>query len=245
MNLPDNPSTTMKRTPSTPKLTGKDLVVPALLILLSVVPMIGGAMRLNSLSAPPTEENARFLISPVPVLLHIPAASLYAVLGAFQFSSWFRRRFPAWHRGAGKVLGVAGLVTGVTGMWMAHVYSIPTGLQGPLLHVVRLVVGAAMIASLLIGWYAIVRRDVPRHEAWMIRAYALGQAAGTQVVVLGPWMALTGQGTGLPRDILMTFTWILNLAVAEWLIRRRQPDARGRMIPAAASSSGSFPRLAR
>ena len=67
------------------KLSRKDLVVPALLIALSVVPMIGGAARLGSFSAPVSEENARFVASPVPVILHIAGASLYSLLGAFQF----------------------------------------------------------------------------------------------------------------------------------------------------------------
>lgn len=208
------------------KLTRKDWVVPALLVALSVVPMIGGAMRLASLSAPATEESARFVGSPAPVVLHIAAASAYSLLGAFQFSAGLRRRWPGWHRGAGKVLGAAGLVAALTGMWMAQVYSIPGGMQGPLLHVVRLLVGAAMVASLVLGWSAIVRRDVPRHEAWMIRAYALGQGAGTQVLVLMPWTIATGQSTGLVRDLLMTLAWAINVGVAEWLVRRREQGAR-------------------
>lgn len=207
------------------KLSRKDLVVPALLIALSVVPMIGGAARLGSFSAPVSEENARFVASPVPVILHIAGASLYSLLGAFQFPAAFRRLYPLWHRRAGKVLGVAGLVVGVTGLWMTQVYAIPGGLQGPFLHAVRLLVGAGMIASLVLGWRAILRRDIAGHEAWMIRAYALGQGAGTQVLVLGPWMAITGQGTGLTRDLLMALSWAINLAVAEWLIRRRGAPA--------------------
>ena len=54
-----------------------------------------------------------------------------------------------------------------------------------------LVVGAAMVASIVIAWSSILRRNVPRHEAFMIRAYALGQGAGTQALVLGPWIGLT------------------------------------------------------
>jgi hypothetical protein len=93
---------------------------------------------------------------------------------------------------------------------------------------VRLIVGAAMVAAIIIGWSSILRRDVAGHEAWMIRAYALGQGAGTQVLLLGPWMMLSGVSEGLTRDVLMTVAWVLNWLVAEWIIRRRTRSARVR-----------------
>lgn len=203
------------------KLTKKDFVVPGMLLALSVVPMLGGIARLASLSAPATAESARFLAAPAPVVLHIVGATLYALLGAFQFSSGVRLRWPGGHRRAGKLLALLGLLTGLTGMWMTALYPIPLGLQGPFLLGVRMLVGAAMVTAIIVAWSSIRRRDVRRHEAWMIRAYALGQGAGTQVLVLGPWVALTGESVGLTRDLLMTLAWAINVGVAEWIIRRR------------------------
>jgi len=54
------------------------------------------------------------------------------------------------------------------------------------------------------------------------RAYALGQGAGAQVLVLLPWMLISGESGGRVRDLLMTLSWAINLGVAEWIIRRRQ-----------------------
>lgn len=221
------------------KLTKKDFLVPALLLLLSAIPMVGGAVRLASLSAPPTPESARFVAAPLPVVLHIAGAALYSLLGAFQFSQGFRVRWPGWHRSAGKVLAVCGLVVGLTGMWMAQFYAIPIGLQGPITHVVRLIVGAVMVTAIVLAWSAILRRDVPRHEAWMIRAYALAQGAGTQALVLGPWTAITGESTGLTRDLLLTLSWAINLGVAELIIRRRSKVPRARVAEVSLSTSGA------
>jgi hypothetical protein len=53
----------------------------------------------------------------------------------------------------------------------------------------------------------------------MIRAYALGQGAGTQVLILLPWMLLTGHSGGWARDVLMTLAWLVNIAVAEYIIQ--------------------------
>lgn len=208
------------------KLSKNDLLVPGMLLALSAIPMLGGIVRLTSLSAPITAESARFVASPIPVVLHIVGAALYCVLGAFQFSSGLRLRWPRWHRHAGKLLALCGLSTALTGMWMAELYRIPDSLQGPVLHAVRMMVGAAMAAAIVLAWRSILRRDVARHEAWMIRAYALGQGAGTQVLVVMPWVVLFGEAVGLTRDLLMTLAWAINVVVAEWIIRRRTSAPR-------------------
>ena len=78
-----------------------------------------------------------------------------------------------------------------------------------------------MFGSILLAWAAIMRREVGRHRAWMIRGYALGLGAGTQVLTVLPWTLAFGEAQGLPRDLLMTLAWVINLAVAEWIIRSR------------------------
>jgi uncharacterized membrane protein len=205
------------------RLTKADFKVPALLLALSVVPTLGAVVRLISVSSDTTvtSGNARFLAAPAPVVIHVISATLYCLLGAFQFSQGFRLRWPGLHRRAGRLLVLCGLSAAVTGMWMTAFYRIPPGLQGPLLYAVRLAVGAAMIASIFIALTSILRREVPRHEAFMIRAYALGQGAGTQVLVMLPWMLISGESGGLTRDVLMTLAWAINVVVAESIIRRR------------------------
>lgn len=221
------------------KLTWKDHAVPVALIALSLVPMLGGAARLSSLSAPATAESARFVEAPAPIVLHIIGAAVYCLVGAFQFSAGFRRRWPRWHRRAGKVVALCGLSTALTGIWMAAFYHIPDALQGPLTFVVRMVVGAAMVAAIVLALVSIRRRDVARHEAWMIRAYALAQGAGTQALVIGPVIVLTGDVVGLTRDLLLSLAWVINLLVAEWIVRRRRPARPG--VGLAPSGARSYP----
>lgn len=219
------------------KLSMKDFLVPALLLALSAIPMLGGVVRLTSLSAPITAESARFVASPIPVVLHIVGGSLYCVLGAFLFSPALRLRWPRWHRRAGKLLALCGLSAALTGIWMAELYAIPHSLQGPILHVVRVIIGAAMATAIVLGWRSIVRRDVARHEAWMIRAYALGQGAGTQVLVTLPWIVVFGEAVGPTRDLLLTLAWVINVVVAEWIIRRRTMAPRASAFVVSRSTS--------
>lgn len=200
---------------------------PILLVVLALVPLLFGLSRLAQLArgealAP---EEARFA-APIPVVLHIIAALIYSVLGAFQFSSELRRRAPRWHLLSGRVVLVAGLVVALSGMWMAAFYPFPPALQGPLLLTVRLVVGAGMGVSLVRAVTTIRRGEVAAHRAWMMRAYALGLGAGTQVVVTLPWILAFGMPTHLAYELLMTLAWVINLAVAERLIQRGHGGAR-------------------
>ncbi len=197
--------------------------IAAGLLVLSIIPVAAGVVRLVSLAtgATVTLANARFFAHPLPVQLHIVGASLFLVLGALQFWPGFRRRFPRWHRHTNRVLAPAGIIAGLSGLWMNQFYPYAES-DGPLLYGFRLVFGAGMVLAMGLGVAAILRRDIARHRAWMMRAYAIGLGAGTQAATQLPWILLVGQPSETPRALLMGAAWLLNLAVAEWFIRRAQ-----------------------
>ncbi len=228
----------MQKSSKPTQTNASDWPVTAGLLALTAIPFLAGIVRLIGLSSglEPTPDNARFIAAPVPVIMHIISATLFCVVGAFQFAPAFRRRRPGWHRVAGRVLMVCGVVSGLSGMWMTQFYPLPNALQGNLLYAFRLVIGALMVLSIARSWVAIVRRDVPRHRAWMLRAYAIGQAAGTQALIFLPVTVLFGEVLGVPRDLLMILAWIINLAVVEWVIRKR-PATRGRAASGVGASA--------
>ena len=207
----------------TMKFLRSEWTVPAGLILLSLVPAIAGTARLSELArgAEVTAANERFFAMPLPVVLHILVVIPYCIIGAFQFATAFRRRNRAWHRAAGRVLAVFGLTAALTGLWMAHFYAWPPG-DGEILYVLRLIFGTAMVVSIVLALAAIRRRDFTAHGAWMMRGYAIGIGAGTQVLTHLPWFILVG---GMPsesiRSILMGAGWVINVVVAEWIIRKK------------------------
>jgi len=205
------------------------------LILLSVIPLIFGALRLNELAngAEITPENARFFASPSPVVIHIISSALYALLGAFQFVSRLWRRGNNWHRWVGRLLVPCGLLAGGSGLWMTVFYPRPEGVAvaDDLLYAFRLLFGSGMVLSVILGYVAIRRRDIIQHRAWMTRAYAIGLGAGTQVLT-GMVGALTlGTVNELENALLMGAAWIINLVFAEWLIRRRPHTQARTAIP--------------
>lgn len=194
-------------------------LAPAGLIVLTLVPAIAGSTRLGQLaSGALTDDNARFFAEPVPVIVHIIAATLFCGLGALQFAPRLRRG--RWHRRAGRVLAPAGLLAALSGLWMTVTYPDPLG-PDPLLVGIRIVVGTAMVVFIVLALRAIQRREFTRHGAWMTRAYALGIGAGTQVLTTIPWVLVAGPPDRLTRTLLLAAGWAINVLVAEWVIRRR------------------------
>lgn len=207
--------------------------VPTGLILLSLIPVIAGALRLTELTggAAVTPQNARFFASPIPVVVHIVSVTVYSLLGAFQFVPALRGR-RGWHRIAGSVLIPAGLLAALSGLWMSAFYALPDGATDV---PVRLFFGTAMLVSITLGIVAVRRRDFVRHSAWMTRGYAIGAGAGTQALVISGWLIVVGPPAEPTRALLMAAAWVINLVVAEFVIRRRAGLAARMRVPAGRS----------
>ena len=232
---------------TTPASGSRGWLVPVPLLALSLIPLTAGTLRLVQLAGGPDAMPAdpRFAGFPAPVVVHILGAAVYAVLGAFQFVPRFRRKNRGWHRRVGRGVIVAGLAVSGSALWMTLFYSPKPG-TGDLLYLLRLVFGSAMVASLVLGFTAIRRRDIAAHRAWMIRAYALGLAAGTQAFTEGFGGALFGTGE-VRGDLYKGAAWVINLAVAEWVVKspvhrrarraRRTGDARSGLRPSVPEAS--------
>ena len=193
------------------------------LCLLSAVPLIAGGVRLHGLvtGVAPAAGHERFVDAPLPVIWHVVGATLFCLLGAAQLAWPARARRSRWHRRLGWLALPGGLAAAISGLWMTALYAIPAELQGPLLQGVRWVVGTVMVAALVLALRAARQRRFDAHSAWMVRAYAMGQGAGTQVLMILPLILFTQTPVGLTRDLLMSAAWLVNAAVAEWVIRKR------------------------
>lgn len=197
-------------------------LIPAGLLVLSAVPALAGSLRLAELAggAEVLPDGDRIGSAPVPVVLHIVSVTIFSVLGAFQFAPGIRRRNRRWHRVAGRVVIPCGLVSALTGLWLT-LFLPPAAIDSHLLAAIRVVVVVVMTSSLILGFVAIRRRDFTRHRAWMIRGYAVGMGAGTQFFTQATWLVAGGSLTTSSRTGTMAAGWLINVLVAEWIIRRR------------------------
>lgn len=200
-------------------------LVPVSLCLLVALPALGGVYRALTvvLGGEVTAANQRFFEAPTPVFLHGIGCALFAFLGAFQFTPRpFRNQKR--HRLRGMIFIPSALIVAITGLWMEATYELPAH-DGPLLSVFRVVFSIAMIAMTLLGIRCLLRRQYAQHGAWMMRTYAIGMGAGTQVIAFLLWGALIGPAVGpsdvTSRALLMGGSWVFNVLFVEFLLRRK------------------------
>lgn len=194
------------------------------LLLLSALPVFGGALRLTEVSTNP--EGAGLLPSVVALVAHIVAMTVYCVLGAFQFSPALRIRH-RWHRAAGRVLIPAAFIAALSAIWLAVFFG--GHLDELALAMVRLVFATAMTVFLVRAVIAITRRDFAAHGAWMTRAYAIAVSGGTQALVFALWTIPLGEVDAFGEAWLVATAFVVDSIVAELLIRRRT-DRRVRRV---------------
>jgi uncharacterized membrane protein len=170
------------------------------------------------------EESLRLASAPVTLFLHSLAGVLFGVLGPLQFVRALRARFGTLHRLAGRVFVLAGAVLALAGLGLLlQVESIAAGL----LDAARGVFGLMLMAALVRGTAAARVHDMRRHRAWMIRAYAIGMGQGTAALVLFPIYLITREPpTGLATAVVVVGLWLLNIAAAEWAVRRLAGPSR-------------------
>jgi uncharacterized membrane protein len=205
---------------ATPAGSKRSWPVPAALIALVTVAVIAGVLRLIQLSGGPVTmpSNPRFDASPIPVVVHIVSAIVFALVGAFQFVPRLRRRGRSWHRRAGRVVVVAGLGVALSALWLNQFFPRAHATRS-IVYPFRLAFGVALVITLVLGFRAIRRRDITRHRVWMIRTFAIALVGGTQVFTL--WFGGAIFGTGdLAQALMIVGAWAINLAVAEWVLRR-------------------------
>lgn len=206
------------------RLQRSEWIVVISLLLLSFIPCVGGTIRLIELSLGTTFEllPQKPMISdaPIPVQIHLATAIPYCVFGIAQFLPSVRKRHTKLHRITGRGLALAGVASVLSGLWMTQFYAHPAEDQSKLLYAVRLTVGLSMLGCFYLGVTHAMKKCIGQHRAWMIRAYALGQGAGTQSLIGIPWVLMAGEITGSSRDFVMTAGWVINALVAESIIRK-------------------------
>ena len=217
---------------------GSSWRVPLALVVLGLIPVISGSLRLIEAAGGPQlmPINPRIEASPAPLVVHVLAATIYALLGAFQFPARLRRRHPEWHRRSGRILVGAGLAVAGSGLWMTLFYSGAPG--GVLLdHPApgRLDDGRRHRVG--------VHRDpAPRHRrAPRLDDSGLRPRAGRRHpgVHRRDRLRPSSARGDLSKAISMGSAWVINALVAEWVIRhpsvRRAARGRARGAVLAAS----------
>ncbi|WP_433043137.1 DUF2306 domain-containing protein [Dactylosporangium sp. CS-033363] len=153
------------------------------------------------------------------LVVHIFTAAVALVVGPLQFMPRVRAR-----RRLHRVLGRVYLLGGVLPSALA---TVPVAIWSgrPLTQVGLTTAAVLWLATGVLAYRAARRRDFTAHRAWMMRNYALTLLAVTARLLV-PLLLLTQLpfgGAPDPKALIpagQTLGWIVNLIVAELLIRR-------------------------
>ena len=189
------------------------------LFLACLVPAFAGVYRGTTLLLEWAwyPEFLRDRVDNLPLLIHAVSAAMFYLLAAVQILPRVRKRYPRWHRLAGRVAILAGLAGAASAIWLTLVHP---DARGPVLYYGRIVFGPWWAMFLVMGLLAIRRRDFARHRDWMIRAFAVAMPAGTLIVFILPVFLVMGEISDVVDESIQSGAWVVHLAIAECVIRR-------------------------
>jgi uncharacterized membrane protein len=145
-----------------------------------------------------------------PMIPHAIGGAVALLLGALQFSTSLRRRWPQMHRRCGMLYLVGAFAGGVSSFFVVFVNNPPVLMVETFLQS-----GLWMLFSAL-AYRCIRRRQIAQHREWMIRSYAMVLVfVTTRVVLAVPAIAATG------LDGVVMVVWsclVLHLVAAQFVI---------------------------
>ncbi|MFT6657057.1 DUF2306 domain-containing protein [Maritalea sp.] len=205
--------------------------VPVLLLVFGLINIAFGTIQLSSIAAGPAADGSisemtspQYLITPIPVLIHIISGIAFNLLTPLQFVPALRKRAPKLHRWSGRFLMITGLGAAISGIYMNQYFpAFGTGWK----YAAVLVFGIGMVVSLMLGLRAILKRDVKSHNFWMMRAVVIGLGPATQRLIILPIYFATGEMSILMIEIGVWAGFLINLAAGEMILRNHYKPKKG------------------
>jgi len=202
-----------------PRIFARPLSLAIFLLIATGIPIVTAALKLYQIPTGQLPDDAiKFAVVPWSMFLHSLGGLLFALLGPLQFAGVLKRRFGRLHKITGRIFVASGLLLGLSSLRLLSEF--PDASTWVLVSA-RLIAGLGMSLALVWAIIAIRRGNVARHRAWMIRAYAVGMGSATISFIMMPIFLITGEAPkGYTADLLFVASWVINMAIAEWVIRR-------------------------
>ena len=193
----------------------------AIMLLIVEIAIVSALRYVVGTEAPPPPITANPFAHPF-LVVHVVAAMIALLVGPLQFVRRVRSRWPAFHRATGKLYVAAILVGSPCGFVLALGTT-----SGPLAATGFATVAVLSTVFTWFGWRAAVNRQFAEHREWMLRSWAMTSAA----ITLRLYLPFAGLVLGLPfytaYPVIAWLSWLTNLAIVEYWIRR----SRGASLP--------------
>ena len=197
------------------------------MLLILEIALVSALRYVVGSEAPPPPILANAFAQPF-LVIHVVAAMIALLVGPLQFVRRLRTRRPAVHRAIGKAYVAAIAIGSPAGFILALGTS-----AGPLAATGFATVAVLSIVFTWRGWRTAVQRRFVEHRQWMLRSWAMTSAAITLRLML-PASAMLGLGFYTAYPVIAWLSWLTNLALVEYLIRReRGPERRAARLATA------------
>jgi uncharacterized membrane protein len=193
--------------------TGWSLVILLVLVLLA----FAGKRLFDTFSGVPHQNlfELRYLEHPVTSTLHMLSGILFVLLAPLQFFRKFRSKNLGLHRSLGKFLVVCALISGLYGITSVIVLPAFGGLAS---ETAGWFFGIIFVFSIVRAYFCARNKNIAAHREWMIRAFSVGLAVGTQRILLALFIITTDYGFAESFGPTLWLGFSINLLIAEtWI----------------------------
>lgn len=161
------------------------------------------------------------------MLMHTTMGAIAMAIGPFQFIHAVRRKYPAFHRTAGKIYLLGAMLSMIGGLAYLSVTELDTVFSGAPFAIALYGLDVAVLVTGYLAWRAIRQRQILKHQSWM--AFNFGLLLATPVLRL-LWIVFGLAFPGLDQSVgnLAITTFLLPLCLSGMLLwmaaqnRRRQ-----------------------
>lgn len=160
--------------------------------------------------------------------VHVAAGVTALVVGPLQFVASIRKRMPTLHRAIGMTYVAACAVSLPASLMLAAGTT-----SGPVAGAGFAILGLLLAVFTWLGLRAAIERRFADHRLWMLRSYAMTATAITLRLML-PAAGLLGFDFLPAYQAIAWLSWMTNLALVEYYIRRNPGSAAGQPALAAA-----------
>ena len=199
----------------------------ALVLLTLQIAAVSVLRYLTGLEEPPPPIAANAFADPF-LVLHVVGGVIALLVGPIQFLTSVRSRWSRSHRLSGRLYVIACAIGAPAGFMLAL-----GATAGPIAGAGFAILALLWATFTWLGLRAAVQRRIDDHREWMIRSYAMTATAITLRLML-PASMMAGFEFVEAYTVIAWASWLTNLAIAEYVIRRKRAAASGFIRLAAA-----------
>lgn len=198
------------------------------LLLLGALPALPAGFIVSLLMQGEPHDFVRpiYTEQPFPIALHAVAGVIFWLAVPLQFSTRVRQSNPRLHMVSGRMVMLAALVLSLSSFWLI-IFNPPVA--GWLHSATLLATGMGTLFAFSMALWAVKRRKIAQHRAWVMRAIAIVYGASTTAFVAIPMYLAFGEFPEWMEEVNRLIGLLVNLIFVEWLLRRKsrvQPRSR-------------------